>query len=401
MQSYNIFFYCLQNQSGIDDIISHEAKTLAETFEKMASSKSSNSEFGYYFKIFQIQGTIITFHCLFVLATEDDFLFSKTQLNFDDLPLSDDEAVDNLIELSGGESGIKESPEVIAKSNVSRKDEVKALEHEFLDDKDPDKKATAATLLLDLEKFVKEQDNPDACKVLADLQKMLGVGCKNNTEILQACLQNSMSPENEKKIKTDVNSSRSITDNHDEISELTSKTEQITEMKSNNSSNDIADMNFENESKEAISDNVFAQCNIEKEPKEQSNDNVTPENQKLALSLLQALNKIVNKNDEDSAIDVLNSLGAVLNMASELRKEHKNKKVPEEEKIRGPKSPRKLIRSVSSLYRSPSKTNIALKKKQVSILHFRFSLSNSIYVTLKIIFRIHRSKHCLYERAFQ
>ncbi|XP_058800719.1 probable serine/threonine-protein kinase DDB_G0282963 [Phymastichus coffea] len=334
------------NETGINDIILTEARTLAETFEKMAYSKDFNTN-------------------------EDDLLFSKSQLNFDDLPPSDDEAVDNLIELSGGETEIKKLSEVIiTESNtMSPKDEVKALENEFILSEDTDKKAVTATLLLDLEKLIKEQNNPDAFKILTDLQKMLGVECDNNTEILQVCLQN-MSPQDKKEHESDTDSSKVVDSasvknvKPNNYGELTgnnkNNAEQLLENKSNNSSNDITDLNIDNESKDIPSDNVDSQSDAKKESKLQENNDEILEDKKLALNLLQTLNKIVSKNDGDSAVDILKSLSTVLNMASESK--NKEKPVPVMKENRRSNASKLINRSTSSLNKSSSKKNFVVKK---------------------------------------
>ncbi|XP_011501521.1 PREDICTED: kinesin-related protein 4-like [Ceratosolen solmsi marchali] len=167
--SFNSVF---NDETEVNEIILNEARLLAETFEKMASSKESTS------------------------ITEDDLL-SKIKLNFDYLPKSDDETVDNLIDLPTSPlkntllSKVDTSTEKHVESNVILlQDNIKALENEFIEKKSYNKKATTATLLLDLEKLIKEENNPDAYKVLNDLQKLLGIEYDNNAEILQLYLQN-------------------------------------------------------------------------------------------------------------------------------------------------------------------------------------------------------------------
>ncbi|XP_031780124.1 uncharacterized protein DDB_G0288805 [Nasonia vitripennis] len=330
------------DQTGINDLIVNEARALAETFEKMASIKVSKS------------------------SDEDELFFSKTQLNFDDLPQSDDEAVDNLIELPTSPQRDSSSPETnkpIKKepesNQLSPKEKIKALESEFIEQKDPNKKAMAATLLLDLEKLIKEEHNPDACKVLTDLQKLLGVECDNNTEILQVCLQ---STDNSPREELSKGNSDSIKNVPDSDCELTNSKEDKHDDSKNSSSNstDISESKLR---KNVKSENESQIVQTSSENKENSNE--IPEDQQLAINLLRTLNKIVNEKNGDSAVDVLRSLGSVLNMATELRSINKvNQKfeIKKNDKI----VQKQLNRSTNSTFRSPSPKTLNVKSQNKS-----------------------------------
>ncbi|XP_015586428.1 uncharacterized protein LOC107263586 [Cephus cinctus] len=138
------------------------------------------------------------------ISSSDDLVNSRPRWNFDELPPSDDEQdVENLIELpvspSNPESIMDERSELeIIKENklldlndVKKKTEVmNELEKGFINPTTSDNKIMAATLLFDLEKLVKLENNLEAATLLHNLEKALGVKCENNVELLTACLEN-------------------------------------------------------------------------------------------------------------------------------------------------------------------------------------------------------------------
>ena len=313
-----------------------------------------------------------TCNIIFVATVEDDLFFSKTQLNFDDLPPSDEETVDNLIDLptspqtSTNISKMDEQKKSCSEpNNVSQKEDFKALEDEFIEPKSCNKKAVAATLLLELEKLIQEDNNPNASKVLGDLQKLLGVESDNNTKILKVCLQNtnnSPKSKNKSKVKEVDNTSEKVPDNN-----LENK-----ESRDNNTKNDSNSKDIE-ENKENVSNN-HAKSNITKQKEEIANNNkindfqsskVELENQniqnepsedkKLVTNLLETINKILNEEHGESALNILRNLGSVLSMSKELGTQNKTEKNTE-------KNTRKqLNRSANLSFRSPSPKNVNTK----------------------------------------
>ncbi|KAL7307128.1 hypothetical protein TKK_0000854 [Trichogramma kaykai] len=159
-----------QETAAVDKIIINEARAIARSLEE-SSSKEAN--------------------------TDDNWLLSKTHFNFDHLPDSDDETVDNLIELS--HSSLKESELSkenksikVTKSEIKPEIDIKTLETELISPKkDVDQIASAAEHLFEIEKIVQKHKTPDAQRVmhkLHDIQKFLGVECDNNTKTLNLFL---------------------------------------------------------------------------------------------------------------------------------------------------------------------------------------------------------------------
>lgn len=133
------------------------------------------------------------FHKIFVADHSD---VENCQINFDQLPLSDDEpeVVDNLIEFPTSpyvDTKTKQSKTEISESkeNVAPQPDINQLESELLGPDDLEKKAAAASVLIDLEKLVKDVQDPKAMSMLRDLQKLLGV--ESNADILKVCFTDS------------------------------------------------------------------------------------------------------------------------------------------------------------------------------------------------------------------
>ncbi|XP_046744149.1 uncharacterized protein LOC124410074 [Diprion similis] len=167
----------VENNSKVHPIVLQDAKLLSRTFAEAAEQFSSSS------------------------FNSTDDLLSSSQWNFDFLPTSDDEiAVDNLIELpvspAKGETGPNSDQngdlKRIANSKPSDSvisQRIKDLESEFIDQDHTTNKVMAATLLLDLEKIVHRENNPEAITLLENLEKVLGVKYESNAQLLASCMQ--------------------------------------------------------------------------------------------------------------------------------------------------------------------------------------------------------------------
>lgn len=254
--------------------------------------------------------------------------------------------MDNLIDLPGSptkNAPLSEKPQPAKETpttTVSAKDEIKALESEFIEPKDADKKAEAATLLLNLGKLIKDENNPKADQVLHDLQKLLGVECDSNTEILKVCLQ---STEKKKKTHNESDPDR-VSDNVQESNGLKNNSSDTDSRQdsSNNATNPSEGETDESQNVHSASENG--------ERVDKSTE--SPEDHDLAVSLIRNLNKIVKGGSDESACDILRNLTMVLSMATELRSKHKVKEPPrskESEKI----APKRVNRSMNSPYKSP------------------------------------------------
>lgn len=86
---------------------------------------------------------------------------------------------------------------------VNEMKKIKEIEKEFTQSEDSDKnKIVVTSLLLELEKLIKTEKNPDAEKLLNDLEKVLGVKWENNTDLLNVYLQNAKS--NAQTVRDDI-----------------------------------------------------------------------------------------------------------------------------------------------------------------------------------------------------
>ncbi|CAK9798114.1 hypothetical protein ANTPLA_LOCUS1434 [Anthophora plagiata] len=158
----------------IDKSIFNEAKLLARTFEELAFKTSSGSSI-------------------------DDLITSNSSWTSELLPAFDDE-VENLIELPispvGSDTKSKDEKVENSNSHIDKnkelsnkvKENVKDLEMELAEVIYTEKRLTAATLLLDLKKLIKTENNVEANKLVENLEKTLGINCKNNTELLTTYL---------------------------------------------------------------------------------------------------------------------------------------------------------------------------------------------------------------------
>ncbi|XP_043476520.1 kinesin-like protein KIN-7I isoform X2 [Leptopilina heterotoma] len=176
-------------KSSMNKSILSEARKIAKTFEEMADTDKSNSS-GFD-------------------------LLSNTEFNFDNLPDSDEEveAVEmNLIDLpvsplktdvpvNSSNEANNENKELNETANEMKK--IKEIEKEFTQSEDSDRKKIVVTsLLLELEKLIKTEKNPDAEKLLNDLEKVLGVKWENNADLLNVYLQNAKS--NAQTVRDDI-----------------------------------------------------------------------------------------------------------------------------------------------------------------------------------------------------
>jgi hypothetical protein len=295
------------------------------------------------------------------------------------LPKSDDETVDNLIDLPV--SPLKNT--LLPKVNVTTekhvetnvifsKDNIKELENEFIDKKNGNKKAITARLLLDLEKLIKEDNNPDAYKILNDLQKLLGMECDNNSEILQLHLQNinscPITTENKNidelylctntdNSNYELNTSKKNVLNDNKINFFNSK--EILVNKQNNTNSNLK-LNV-NGLKENISDNKIKINEFQYTKKNKKNLDNLSESENLAGILINTLNNFVDEKNKNSAVDILRSLGAALSMATDSGTKNNHKQNSDIKKNKH--MPIKFHRSSNSLHKSPNSKNITLKVK--------------------------------------
>lgn len=272
--------------------------------------------------------------CFFLLAaTNEDFISNNTLWMSELLPAFEDEAiVDNLIELPV-------SPERSTEDSKNNNNKQSLVNTDNTDENSPketssefstfDMKQTIVTSLLsDLKKIVKAEDNPEANKLLNNLERALNVNYKNNTELLMTCLNISnelQSPQ--KTLSKDVERSGNTftQDKNEEKSEKISnvnicneklpldvdtKLENTTKTTTVNDNNlSVKSLSFDNENNLNI--------NLSKKDTSCAEDKNSQTDEKLALELLKSLGKLLSGQTEDATtMQLLKNIGKALNVAS-------------------------------------------------------------------------------------
>lgn len=306
------------------------------------------------------------------MNSDDSLLSSEIQLKFDELPPSDDENVDVLIDLPY-------SPEHKINLIVEPTDNNKLVQDikEFeIEKKDPDKKAEATLLLLNLETLLKENENPNSYKILDELQNVLGIECKNNTEILQACLPSkvNVTQSNEKSECNNVPNESSIAEPEFMNKKFNGRDCTNNSLNSSKSqSNEKVTLNKTKETENLVLKNNDLNY-VELDNTKKSSD--FTESKNLAKNLLDTLNKIVIENDSNSAVQLVKNLSSVLQLATS----EKNK-ATSTPALRKRESTSKFNRSIPLC--SPNRVSVGvstprLQEKRKSIISNmrKLSLSN-------------------------
>lgn len=272
-------------------------------------------------------------HIIFSSASADDDLISNNTLWMSELlpAFEDDLIVDNLIELpiSSEENSriIKNSDkdQSLSNDNVDE-NSLKQIKSQFTDCV---KQTVVTSLLTDLRKLVKAENNPEVDKLLDNLENALGSNCKNNTELLVTCLNISNELQSPQKISSDIEKSElTNTGKSEEESEKISSKEEIC---NTDKSTDV-NCKLENTSQTTTisSDNLSVKPSSFKDIDE-NNVNITnsfketdinyiKDNQpdeKLAVELLMNLGKLLSGQVEDATtMQLLKCIGKALNVAS-------------------------------------------------------------------------------------
>ncbi|KAK0167092.1 hypothetical protein PV327_004535 [Microctonus hyperodae] len=248
--------------------------------------------------------------------------------------------VGNLIELQTSNSNNDQTESMDNKnksdSNINNKngenakteDIVKEFEKELFE---PDKKLTAATLLMELEKLVKNEKNPKAIELLENLENVLGVKCSSNVELLEMCVEKSN--KNTKSITTKNNPlpivESTIPDVHtiekdnlnidstDNGKQLSSGNFDINNGSMINKSEKLSKINDDNE----ILHNEPTETASKLQTSQSQNSFNT---QKLVIDVQLALQKLLINNNSDPIV-FLENLNKVLNpLANETNSSHIN-----------------------------------------------------------------------------
>ncbi|KAG7212055.1 hypothetical protein KM043_012411 [Ampulex compressa] len=292
-------------------LVSKEAKFLAKTFEDLASKPNSESN-------------------------ADDLISNNTLWMSDLLPAFDDEEVDaNLIELpmsplvitvpvdsdivqqgSDHKSGVSNDRNCTGSTKVEEHT-IKQLETEFIEAIPVEEKINAATLLSDLRKLIKTDDNTEANKLLENLEKALGIECKNNTELLTMYLN---ATNNLAKSPQKPSSKMNIIENVKEEDMEHSHEENANSAETTAETNLCGDTNMEkfnmdktNEKNKASFKEMHTGSGCIASPREELNSS----DEKVAMQLLVNLGKLLNgQTEEKETLNLLKNLGKVLNFAT-------------------------------------------------------------------------------------
>lgn len=255
------------------------------------------------------------------------------------LPAFEDEpVVDDLIDLPVSPKGNsrdirnndkKQSPENIdsAKENLLKEMELPVSSNVSA------VKQNVTSLLSDLRKLVRTESNPEAKKLLDNLENILDINYKNNTELLVTCLN--MSNKSRSPQKTISDSERfdeSNTDKNEEESDKESSQEKLCNNEKSLCNNEKSNVNYklEDTSQDIVSsgkssvtssscrDNsedhmsITNSSNITEHSKEKDNQ----VDKKIAVELLINLQKLLSgQAEDDTTIQLLKNIGKALNTA--------------------------------------------------------------------------------------
>ncbi|XP_012288700.1 formin-J [Orussus abietinus] len=323
----SVFF----ENSSIDKSILFQAKALAKTFEQLAEKTVSGS-----------------------CSSGDDLVSSQPQWNFDLLPVSDDEqVVDNLIELppspnAASNPSANTELQIVKESSLQNlndlkkdKNTIKELEMEFIDPLSTEKKAVAATLLLDLQKLIKTEHNSKAKKLLDNLEKALGINYVSNVELLTTCLQNtndltksSRTSDGQVDSVDDMKNDSADNSREENLNIISlESTKEFEQQESTNLSDNLntdKEINKTNKSLIFVNEGLADISPIENTHSERSVEMISDDSiniekkrgrstadEKMAMELLVSLGKVLNgQNVDSSTMSLLQNLGKVLNFAT-------------------------------------------------------------------------------------
>ncbi|XP_032667575.1 dentin sialophosphoprotein-like isoform X2 [Odontomachus brunneus] len=303
------------DNSKADKLILNEAKELSRIFEDLTVRTDS-------------------------VSSTDDLLSNDTLWIRELLPAFEDEAVDNLIEFlvspkknvkDDKKNDLKQSP---ASINNAGENFMKNIESQFTDCVPSVKQTMVATLLSDLKKLVEAENNSEASKLIDNLESVLGVRYKNNTELLASLNVSNelqifeMTEDKLNKSKQSDKTSVYISKNQEENRELSCE-EKICDKKSllqhiNHKSEDMSQAatvsNDNSLAKSSPCNNNEDPVNIIISPKIELSTSLTNKkdtDEQLAVELLVNLAKLLSGQAEDATIlRLLKSIGKALNIAS-------------------------------------------------------------------------------------
>ncbi|XP_018374920.1 PREDICTED: uncharacterized protein LOC108768813 isoform X2 [Trachymyrmex cornetzi] len=296
------------NTSKVDKSILKEAKVLAKTFEELTSKTDSGSNI------------------------EDDFISNNTLWMSELLPAFEDELVVNdLIDLpvspKGNSKDIKNSDTKQSPASIDSTEEniFKEMESPFTDSFVV--KQNITLLLSDLRKLVKES-NPKAKTLLDDLENILDINYKNNTELLVTCFNTSNKSQSSLKISSESierfdksSTGKSEEKEDDKIlssEKLCSDEKSLPDInKLKDTSQDIASIEKSSNMSLSCKDNsedCMNTYNLSEHSKHKEKENQV--DKKVAIELLVNLKKLLSGQAEDAmTVKLIKNIGRALNTA--------------------------------------------------------------------------------------
>lgn len=239
--------------------------------------------------------------------------------------------MDNLIDLPVSPGRIEGADTIVKKEEVEKSteskvsDEIKELESQFIDHDVARNKIMASTLLLDLEKIVHRENNPEAITLLENLEKVLGVKYESNTQLLATCVQwtNNLSKSPKKCTKKlgslDNIRNNSLEKSHEDNNEAVAAPSNDNMNKICNDENLGLNLNVEKEINKSEKSIIADLTHEEKEnpPEADNEDKKIGVDQTEALELITNLSKILGgSKNESSPLSLLTNLRQVLNLAT-------------------------------------------------------------------------------------
>ncbi|KAF7399281.1 hypothetical protein HZH68_007873 [Vespula germanica] len=315
--------------NNVNKSILNEAKALAKTFEEYAEKASGSNS--------------------------DELIIDDPMWTSELLPAFEDDIVDGLIEVpSLNATNREEKFDDMLRSNSNTNDKTKSqnnikqnIEIVPFSQIIADKKATS-TLLLDLKKIVRTENNSEANRLLENLEKVLGIQSSNDIELLSAYLQTTNDSETIKNTGEEKHDKSHVDDlkiHEIEINKESCCNNKINRCEVFNDSkllimenkiqNDLPLVNAQTEispkkersvdtekEENEIDINNSTQENMETNKEE---NNKTESNEKVAVELLINLGKVLSgQSNESATLNLLKNLGEVLNLVSKNKQEKNN-----------------------------------------------------------------------------
>lgn len=294
------------NTVKVNKSILTEAKMLAKAFEELALKTDSGSNL------------------------DDDLISNNTLWISELLPAFEDEVVDDLIDLpvspEGNLKDIRNSDKKQSPVNIDsmEEDSLKKIESSFTDVVKQD----VTSLLADLRKLIKTESNPLRAKELLDnLENILNINYKNNTELLVTFLNTSNKSQSSQKISLD-SIEKVDKSNIDKSEEESGKVLSQEKLCNNEKSSDINYI-LKNTLQDISSDKSSVASSSYKDNNEDStntsnssvltehNNSNEKDNQvdkKIAVELLINLQKLLSgQTEDDTTIQLLKNIGKALN----------------------------------------------------------------------------------------